>query len=192
MFYRPRLDRVKVDPIDATNSRQTDRMVPGRRRAKREKAESVPTLADRIPKAYGRTVAYLLVMSTFALVTPAIAFGPGDAPQLSEVRAIELMGAALISHYPVSWRKARGHNLACPIAFHAQHGGKTQDEELRRCCRFAWEADEIEFHGCGMVWLGGISSVDRDWHSKRGSSKSRMGMLRLIASVALSAGGSSV
>ena len=134
------------------------------RRANCENAESMPTLADRVLKDYRRTVAYLLVMCAFASVSPAIAFGPGDAPQLSEVQAIELMRAALISHYAVSWREARGHNLACPVAFHAEHGGKTQDEEIRRRCRFAWEADQIEFHGRGMVWLGGMSSVGRDWH----------------------------
>jgi hypothetical protein len=94
----------------------------------------------------------------------AAGYEAGDAPQLSGGRASKLMRTALLYRYPVSWRLARGHELACPVGFQARRGGATQEEEIRRRCRFSWSAKGFSYRGGGIVWLGGESAEGRKWH----------------------------
>jgi hypothetical protein len=111
------------------------------------------------------TLACLLLAIGVQILAPAaLGFEAGDAPHLTEAKGIALMRTALVERYPVSWRQARGHDIVCPVGFHARRGGATQEEEIRRRCHFAWSARGYSYRGRGIVWLGGESNGKREWH----------------------------
>jgi hypothetical protein len=109
----------------------------------------------------------LTILIGASLLVPGTAAAepePENPVVLGRGQAVKLMRTALIHHRPVSWRRARGHELACPTAFRPRRGGANQEHEIRRRCHFSWVVGKHSYRGGGIVWLGGESHGIREWH----------------------------